>query len=841
MKKFILLILALSMLLSSCSIIADPVCYVVDFNTDGAEEIDSQNVNPGETATKPTDPEKDGYTFLGWFYKGTEWNFEDPIETDMTLVAMWEKNSSDKNDENEDNEQKFTVTFDKMGGTGDFPPQEIPDGSLAVAPLTNPKKDGYTFLGWYYDGVKWDFGTAITKDITLTAKWQENAPAAPNTHTVTFDTDGAGEIPSQTIAHGEKATKPTDPTKDGYTFLGWYFGEDVWSFIGYVVTEDMTLTAKWEEISDGGIEFPFICYHVDKNGDGECDKCNEKMSTECTKHVDKNGDGKCDICGIKVATKCEHVDDNGDNKCDYCGKNISGDTIEYPWADDEPIELVFQMSMHSCGQALPSGCMRYLAGEDIKFDATIDTMVMERNADAYWETNVKVTYMYYDDNHSANSWGKSVSTMYNTIRTNAPGSPDMYCNFQYDLLALSLKGMCANLKSTNYSGKNYFEFLSSSYDESSDNLGYMYEYMESTTLDKNKMYILASDYFMDLIRAFFVVPVNVKLLESVGMNVTGDIDGKTGFTIDDFYKEVYDRNWNYDLVEAYSAAVYEKGDQNTGTSASIHDTLGFAIGNSGLHGSAMLYTQNIYIIEDRIDPDTGARIYYYPDGNEGLYALAYALSDLFDSTGVLCVTSSSDYREYGSSSTIAIRTRFCSDKILFGSTVMLGSLEYETYQVLKNSPGSGFGIVPVPLYYEIAEGSDDTYPTAIHNIGRPGIIAYNTNNFSACTAFLNYQSTQSADILDYYYDYMFQYNIADGSRGTVEMLQYIRSNVRSTRDKAYEDAIGYYTNNASYSWHSIFANANFNVENIRYEYTAVEASKEEYLKKIYAEFPSLPE
>ena len=811
MKKFILLILALSMLLSSCSIIADPVCYVVDFNTDGAEEIDSQNVNPGETATKPTDPTKDGYTFLGWFYKGTEWNFEDPIETDMTLIAMWEKNSSDKNDENEDNEQKFTVTFDKMGGSGDFPPQEIPDGSLAVTPLTNPKKDGYTFLGWYYDGVKWDFSTAITKDITLTAKWQENAPAAPNTHTVTFDTDGAGEIPSQTIAHGEKATKPTDPTKDGYTFLGWYYGEELWSFIGYVVIEDMTLTAKWEE-------------------------------EKCTKCVDENGDGKCDNCGKKVVReKCNHVDENNDNKCDNCGKYLETDVTTYPWADGDELPLVFQMSMHSCGQNLPSGCMRYLAGEDTKFDAKIDTMVMERNAYAYYETYVKVTYKYYDDNYLENSWGKSVSTMYDTIYTNAPGSPDMYCNFQYDLLALSLRGLCANLKSTNYSGKNYFEFLSSSYDESSDNLGYMYEYMESTTLDKNKMYILASDYFIDLIRAFFVVPVNVKLLESVGMDITGDIDGKAGFTIDDFYKEVYDRNWNYDLVEAYSAAVYEKGDQNTGTSASIHDTLGFAIGNSGLHGSAMLYTQNIYIIEDRIDPDTGARIYYYPDENQDLYNLAYELSNLFDSTGVLCVTSSSDYREYGSTSTIAIRTRFCSDKILFGSTVMLGSLELETYQVLKNSPGSGFGIVPVPLYYEIEEGSDDTYPTAIHNIGRPGIIAYNTNNFSACTAFLNYQSTHSADILNFYYDYQFQYDIADGSRGTVEMLQYIRSNVRSTRDKAYEDAIGYYTNNTSYSCHSIFANANFNVENIRYEYTTVEASKEEYLKNIYAEFPSLPE
>ncbi len=63
--------------------------------------------------------------------------------------------------------------------------------------------------------------------------------------TVTFDTQGGSAVQSQQVKNGQKATRPTDPTRDGYTFDGWYVEGEKWSFVGYVVTENMTLTAKW--------------------------------------------------------------------------------------------------------------------------------------------------------------------------------------------------------------------------------------------------------------------------------------------------------------------------------------------------------------------------------------------------------------------------------------------------------------------------------------------------------------------------------------------------------------------------------------------------------------------
>ena len=71
--------------------------------------------------------------------------------------------------------------------------------------------------------------------------------AEVETHTVTFsDIYGGSPIPSaQEVKHGEKLARPKDPTREGYIFDGWYYKGEKWSFIGYIVTENMVLSARW--------------------------------------------------------------------------------------------------------------------------------------------------------------------------------------------------------------------------------------------------------------------------------------------------------------------------------------------------------------------------------------------------------------------------------------------------------------------------------------------------------------------------------------------------------------------------------------------------------------------
>ncbi len=67
-------------------------------------------------------------------------------------------------------------------------------------------------------------------------------------YTLTFDSQGGSAVDAASVASGEKAARPTDPVKEGYSFAGWYKETDctaVWNFDSDIVSADITLYAKW--------------------------------------------------------------------------------------------------------------------------------------------------------------------------------------------------------------------------------------------------------------------------------------------------------------------------------------------------------------------------------------------------------------------------------------------------------------------------------------------------------------------------------------------------------------------------------------------------------------------
>ena len=88
--------------------------------------------------------------------------------------------------------------------------------------------------------------TATAGKYSATCALTVKAASTVTTYTVTFDSDGGSAVASQTVNEGEKATKPTDPTKDGYTFEGWFNGETEFDF-NTAITANITLKAHWEQ------------------------------------------------------------------------------------------------------------------------------------------------------------------------------------------------------------------------------------------------------------------------------------------------------------------------------------------------------------------------------------------------------------------------------------------------------------------------------------------------------------------------------------------------------------------------------------------------------------------
>ncbi len=607
-------------------------------------------------------------------------------------------------------------------------------------------------------------------------------------------------------------------------------------------------------------------------------------------------------CGEKGTTTFNHGTalGGGEEGGGEGGGPVDPPIVEYPWGNEEQ-NVLFQVNPNTNSGNLSSGTERYLDGSD-KWDtnnewvARIDELIDTRNEQAKANTHVNVTWSYL--NATQYGWGAGIQYLFDT--TSDDDAPDFYIFFIYDLVSASLKCAFANLFSQSR-GENYFEFAEYGDEYEEDGTGYMYAYMRSLTLSKYKMYVLASDYFTDLIRSFFVVPVNADLIASIPVDeasldnwengpwvYNSDRTGDGQFNMKDMYKLVYDMDWDYSALIAFSAAI----SSNSNTSISgwdIGDKLGFAMDRgSGLPASGLVYTTTVTVINrtwddnrwydstqhDEVLPEHGDYVYSYPETNSDLVDLCTRIATLMSSKGIAVVNKKdqsdkqlvSSLADNGTSGMQAIRTRFVNDMILFGGIVNVGAIEdVDTYQSMTIGTEIGFGVVPVPLYksyeeYEAAkalnpEAPDCKYQTQIHNNARAGAIGVRcTANFSALTAYLNYQSLNSTEILEEYYTVQLMLEATGGDQDTGDMLAFIRTNVRSSFDKAFEDAIGRAFSEATnkddpdsvssedMKWHALIKESDFSIgEGVSALYESYREAKEEHLKTLYAGYGALDE
>lgn len=213
------------------------------------------------------------------------------------------------------------VAFDTAGGNMSHTTRYFLQGKDISNEIKPDPRTGYTFGGWNKaDGTAWDHASdTVTDNITLYAKW------TANTYTVTFDSTGGSAVDAQPVAYGEKAKKPAAPQKTGYAFGGWYLGEEAYDFAA-VVTEDMTLTAKWTVCGHKGSTAQPTCTDAVK-----CTVCGSTLPAlghewgPWTSGSDNTHTRACKRDGAHTETK-SCVDADRDHMCEACGQTISGHT-----------------------------------------------------------------------------------------------------------------------------------------------------------------------------------------------------------------------------------------------------------------------------------------------------------------------------------------------------------------------------------------------------------------------------------------------------------------------------------------------------------------------------------
>ncbi|HDI4209001.1 TPA: InlB B-repeat-containing protein [Listeria monocytogenes] len=211
----------------------EPVDYNVTFNIDG-NTSEVKTVTEEDLIPEPANPTKQGYTFDGWYDAetgGTKWDFTtgQMPANDLMLYAHFSVNS-------------YQVNFDIDGAVMN---EAVVYDTLLNEP-TAPTKQGYTLDGWYdaeTGGNKWDFKTMKmpANDVTLYAHFTVSS------YQVNFDIDGA--VTNEAIVYDTLLNEPATPTKQGYTFDGWYDAEtggNKWDFKTMKIpANDVTLYAHF--------------------------------------------------------------------------------------------------------------------------------------------------------------------------------------------------------------------------------------------------------------------------------------------------------------------------------------------------------------------------------------------------------------------------------------------------------------------------------------------------------------------------------------------------------------------------------------------------------------------
>ena len=136
------------------------------------------------------------------------------------------------------------MNFEENGGS-EVTDSKVNHGDQVTKPKA-PTRVGYTFNHWYVtdETVAYDFSTPISGKLTLKASWSLNE------YDVNFEENGGSEVTDSKVNHGEKVTKPTAPTREGYVFKGWYTDADFTNPYEFDVLEkgSVTLYAKWKAI-----------------------------------------------------------------------------------------------------------------------------------------------------------------------------------------------------------------------------------------------------------------------------------------------------------------------------------------------------------------------------------------------------------------------------------------------------------------------------------------------------------------------------------------------------------------------------------------------------------------
>ena len=186
-----------------------------------------------------TNPTRSGYIFTGWNTKadgsGDAFTAATDVTSNITVYAQWKDSTT------------YSVTYkDGVDGTvfADQTTADLHVGDTTPAFSGTPTRSGYTFTGW-----EPSVAATVTDNAVYTAQWAKNSSSSHHStrYTLHYESNGGTAYKDERYSSGTKVTLDKTPTRESYTFTGWYADKALTQKITSVTMNgDKTVYAGWE-------------------------------------------------------------------------------------------------------------------------------------------------------------------------------------------------------------------------------------------------------------------------------------------------------------------------------------------------------------------------------------------------------------------------------------------------------------------------------------------------------------------------------------------------------------------------------------------------------------------
>lgn len=467
---------------------------------------------------------------------------------------------------------------------------------------------------------------------------------------------------------------------------------------------------------------------------------------------------------LSVFAACGGDDDGGKKKPNKGNTTVTDPILkEFEELDFGDQRIVVSLSKFTSYE-IPNESFQYIQGPERVGSDSVLNLVYERNANIENAVNILPDYV-----HTTLAFDKIAEDISTHVMMPSKDTPDLYVDQIYGLIRAQMTGNLMNVKTKDEA--NHFDFGE---DKTVNKNGWYNAYMNGFNFASDeKMYLLAGDYFMDVIRMLNLTAVNLSDFKEVFYK--GDSKRpELGMGTDYLYNTVEMGEWTIDKMIEWSSTGGVYRDDNNNSKKDKDDKLGVMVFDGGASAFSLLPSMDVSLFQVSKD---GTQYSVVP--SQRAFEAIDAWQRAFRSTGIYVLRTNEAPDGYRT-----LTSTFIDGDVLFAPGIQLFQLETQELKGMEDLKC----VIPYPKLK-----AEDPYYVFTHDNARVGGILRTTTRFEAVSAWVQAASVSSTKILDEYYNVALKFK-ESGEFGSATMLDVIYDSICNPK-WIVDDAILTVTNN----------------------------------------------